>query len=274
LIASCDIVLLPNVQTEDLAEMKVGQVIWAWPHCVQDAALTQMAIDRRLTLIAFEAMNHWQADGGFRLHVFTRTTSPATQRDGWVRPAITTLLDRAQHQNCTAVVVENPDFADARAVERETLGRGARGKRLRRAVAGMHPAKFRARLTGMAGRRGSASLVSTRLHQPLGEQHWKTPLQQQTSGTVTRHHAAAAAIGRRGLRLAIRRRPAGPRTGLRTAAGTTPTRPHHQPTHGGRYGSSGPPKRTHRGVPVHRRTPARRGQHRSGRTQAGLTPAR
>jgi hypothetical protein len=54
-----------------------------------------------------------------------------------VRPAITTLPDRAQNQNCTEVVVENPDFADARAVGRETLGRGARAKRLRRALAGI-----------------------------------------------------------------------------------------------------------------------------------------
>ena len=77
LIAGCDIILLPKVQAEDLAEMKVGQVIWGWPHCVQDAALTQIAIDRRLTLIAFEAMNHWQADGGFSLHVFHKNNELA-----------------------------------------------------------------------------------------------------------------------------------------------------------------------------------------------------
>src|SRR5215217_5444178 len=67
LIADCDVILLPKVQAEDLAELNGGQVVWGWPHCVQDTALTQIAIDRRLTLIAFEAMNHWQADGGFGL---------------------------------------------------------------------------------------------------------------------------------------------------------------------------------------------------------------
>ncbi|WP_454790861.1 N(5)-(carboxyethyl)ornithine synthase [Mycolicibacterium lutetiense] len=77
IIADCDIVLLPKVQAEDLAEMRVGQVVWGWPHCVQDAALTQIAIDRRLTLIAFEAMNHWQADGGFGLHVFHKNNELA-----------------------------------------------------------------------------------------------------------------------------------------------------------------------------------------------------
>ncbi len=77
LIAGCDIVLLPKAQTEDLTELNVGQVLWGWPHCVQNASLTQVAIDRRLTLIAFEAMNHWQPDGGFGLHVFHKNNELA-----------------------------------------------------------------------------------------------------------------------------------------------------------------------------------------------------
>ncbi len=77
LIADCDIILLPKVQAEDLTELNVGQVVWGWPHCVQDPALTQIAIDRRLTLIAFEVMNHWQADGRFGLHVFHKNNEIA-----------------------------------------------------------------------------------------------------------------------------------------------------------------------------------------------------
>ena len=77
LTAGCDVILLPKVQAEDLAEMLVGQIIWGWPHCVQDTALTQIAINRRLTLIAFEAMHHWQADGGFALHVFHKNNELA-----------------------------------------------------------------------------------------------------------------------------------------------------------------------------------------------------
>ncbi len=77
LIADCDVILLPKVQAEDLAELRAGQVVWGWPHCVQDKALTQVAIDRRLTLIAFEAMNHWQPDGGFGLHVFHKNNELA-----------------------------------------------------------------------------------------------------------------------------------------------------------------------------------------------------
>ena len=70
LIAECDVILLPKVQSEDLAELRDGQIVWGWPHCVQDEVLTQEAIDRRLTLIAFEAMNHWARDGSYLLHVF------------------------------------------------------------------------------------------------------------------------------------------------------------------------------------------------------------
>ena len=57
--------------------MRDGQTLWGWPHCVQDEKLTQLAIDRRLTLIAFEAMNHWHADGTFALHVFHKNNELA-----------------------------------------------------------------------------------------------------------------------------------------------------------------------------------------------------
>ncbi len=69
-LGGADVVLLPKPQAADLAELAEGGVLWGWPHCVQDAPLTQLAIDRRLTLIAFEAMNHWASDHGFSLHVF------------------------------------------------------------------------------------------------------------------------------------------------------------------------------------------------------------
>jgi IS605 OrfB family transposase len=168
----------------------------------------------------------------------------SSQRDGRVRAAITTLLDHAHNTGCGAVVVENLDFANARATGRETLGRGQRGKRLRRTIAGIPTRRFRARLTGMAARRGIAVIgVDPAYTSRWGAQHWSKPLQQQTSDptVVTGHHGAAVAIGRRGLGLAIRRRPAGPRTGQRTAAGTPPTRPDRHRSHGGRCGSSGSP---------------------------------
>ena len=86
----------------------------------------------------------------------------ASRRDGRVRAAISSLLDLAHQQNCPAIVVENLDFADARSTGRETLGRGQRGKRLRRTVAGIPTGKFRTRLTGMASGAASRSSGSMR----------------------------------------------------------------------------------------------------------------
>lgn len=197
----------------------------------------------------------------------------ASRRDGRVRAAITALLDAAALAGCTAVVIENLDFADARATGRETMGRGTRGKGFRRTVAGIPTARFRGRLTAMAARRGIAVIgVDPAYTSTWGNQHWTKPLQQQTSDPVTRHHGAATAIGRRGLGQAIRRRPAGPRNGQRTVAGTPPARPQRRTDRVGRHGSSGPPQPT-RWMAVPRRTPATSGQHRSGRNRAELTPA-
>jgi alanine dehydrogenase len=70
LIEECDVILLPKPTADDLADLREGQVLWGWPHCVQDEAITQLGIDRRLTLIAWEAMNHWAADGAYQVHVF------------------------------------------------------------------------------------------------------------------------------------------------------------------------------------------------------------
>ncbi|MGO4385065.1 N(5)-(carboxyethyl)ornithine synthase [Specibacter sp. RAF43] len=77
LLARADVVLLPKPQAADLAELRDGQVLWGWPHCVQDRAITQLAIEKKLTLIAFEAMNHWASDGGFGLHVFHKNNELA-----------------------------------------------------------------------------------------------------------------------------------------------------------------------------------------------------
>lgn len=69
-IANSDVVLLPKPTLEDLHALHDGQVLWGWPHAVQDPDLTQIAIDKHLTLIAWEAMNHWTASGDFMVHVF------------------------------------------------------------------------------------------------------------------------------------------------------------------------------------------------------------
>ncbi|MCW4465001.1 N(5)-(carboxyethyl)ornithine synthase [Glutamicibacter sp. MNS18] len=77
IMEAADIILLPKPQAADLQQMREGQVLWGWPHCVQDATITQLAIDKKLTLIAFEAMNHWGSDGSFGLHVFHKNNELA-----------------------------------------------------------------------------------------------------------------------------------------------------------------------------------------------------
>lgn len=77
LIAECDVLLLPKPTEQDVAGLREDQVLWGWPHCVQDEAITQLAIDQRLTLIAWEAMNHWSSDGTFGVHVFHKNNELA-----------------------------------------------------------------------------------------------------------------------------------------------------------------------------------------------------
>ncbi len=77
LFAECDVILLPKPQPQDLRDMRAGQILWGWPHCVQDSEITQLSVSKRLTLIAFEAMNYWSADGSFSLHVFHKNNEMA-----------------------------------------------------------------------------------------------------------------------------------------------------------------------------------------------------
>ena len=77
LFAECDVLLLPKPLPEDLEAMHRGQVVWGWPHCVQDRQITQLAIDRGLTMIAWESMNHWTRDGHFSVHVFHKNNELA-----------------------------------------------------------------------------------------------------------------------------------------------------------------------------------------------------
>ena len=77
LLEECDVIVLPKPLPEDLAALPPGKVVWGWPHCVQDEAMTDVAIERRLTLIAWEAMNHWTEEGNFSLHVFHKNNELA-----------------------------------------------------------------------------------------------------------------------------------------------------------------------------------------------------
>jgi hypothetical protein len=65
-------------------------------------------------------------------------TGSSARRDAQVRHAITRLVRYAERHRIDTVAVEDLDFADARTIGRETMGRGSRGKTFRKSVAGIH----------------------------------------------------------------------------------------------------------------------------------------
>lgn len=77
LLSTSPLVVLPKPLPEDLEEMSEGGILWGWPHCVQQEPITQVAIDRRQTLIAFEAMHAWSRDGRQGVHVLAKNNELA-----------------------------------------------------------------------------------------------------------------------------------------------------------------------------------------------------
>jgi hypothetical protein len=167
---------------------------------------------------------------------------PATVREGHLRAAITELLDQAETAGAGAIAIENLNFVDARRTGRETMGRGPRGKRFRRTVAGIPTGKFRVRLTAMAANRGIHIIaVDPAYTSRWGDQHWSVPLRQRTSDrTVTRHQAAAVAIGRRAHGHRIKRRADGIRTQQRMSPDPTATSIRNPKTRAPKKAETGP----------------------------------
>ena len=127
----------------------------------------------------------------------------SSRRDAQVRHAITRLIHYARRHGIDTIAIEDLNFADARTVGRETMGRGQRGKRFRKTVAGIPTAVFRNRL--------SAQTTATP-HPPAMRSIPPTPAPGETSTganniqNVTRHQAAATVIGRRAQGFTARRR--------------------------------------------------------------------
>jgi alanine dehydrogenase len=76
LLEQSGVVLLPKPLPRDLLELRESGVLWGWPHCVQQREITQAAIDRRQTLIAWEEMFVWK-NGEREMHVFDRNNEMA-----------------------------------------------------------------------------------------------------------------------------------------------------------------------------------------------------
>ena len=77
ILATAGVVLLPKPLPADLREVREGGVLWGWPHCVQQHEMTQVAIDRRLTLLAWEDMFLWKRGGVRDMHIFYRNNEMA-----------------------------------------------------------------------------------------------------------------------------------------------------------------------------------------------------
>ena len=77
LLADIGNVIIPKPVLSDLQELREGGILWGWPHCVQQRALTQAAIDRKQTLIAFEDMFVWGPDGQIGRHTFYKNNELA-----------------------------------------------------------------------------------------------------------------------------------------------------------------------------------------------------
>ncbi len=77
LLAELGSVIIAKPTISDFQEVRKGGLIWGYPHCVQQSDVTQIAIDRKLTLIAFEDMFVWSPDGQMGRHTFYKNNEMA-----------------------------------------------------------------------------------------------------------------------------------------------------------------------------------------------------
>ncbi|WP_378184765.1 N(5)-(carboxyethyl)ornithine synthase [Aquimarina sp. W85] len=61
----------------DLETLKDEGIIWGYPHCAQQSEITQTAITKKLTLIAFEDMYVWSPTGQMGRHTFYKNNEMA-----------------------------------------------------------------------------------------------------------------------------------------------------------------------------------------------------
>jgi IS605 OrfB family transposase len=161
---------------------------------------------------------------------------PSSTRDGRLRAAVSALIATARACGAHAIVIEDLNFAAARAEGRERAGRrpsrGRRGRDFRHAVCGIPTARLRDRLIQMAVNAGlSVIVIDPAYTSRWGAEHWLRPLREHHP-KATGHHAAALVIGRRGLGHRARRRATGNQTAPEEAARPAQARPRTTPPPG------------------------------------------
>lgn len=70
-------VIIAKPMLADLHELRRGGTLWGYTHCVQQKAITQAAIERKQTLIAFEDMFVWSPSGQIGRHTFYKNNEMA-----------------------------------------------------------------------------------------------------------------------------------------------------------------------------------------------------
>ena len=77
LLADLGTVVVAKPVLADLQELREGGTLWGYVHCVQQQDITQAAIDRKQTLIAFEDMFFWGPGGQIGRHTFYKNNEMA-----------------------------------------------------------------------------------------------------------------------------------------------------------------------------------------------------
>lgn len=77
ILTGSDLVILVKPIEKDLRALKEGATFWGFVNCVQQRGNTQAAIDRRLTLIGYEAMHRWGRQGERELLVLAKNSEIA-----------------------------------------------------------------------------------------------------------------------------------------------------------------------------------------------------
>ena len=77
ILATADCIIIPKPIEADLKLVKNGAIIWGWSHCVQQHGIAQLAIDKNLTLISWEAMFSWGGRGDKLVHTFQKNNEIA-----------------------------------------------------------------------------------------------------------------------------------------------------------------------------------------------------
>lgn len=62
--------IIPKPVEEDFEEMSDGSVVWGWIHSIQNKKIAQIAIDKKLTLVAWE--NMYYKGKRNRVHIFQK----------------------------------------------------------------------------------------------------------------------------------------------------------------------------------------------------------